>query len=75
MEGLASVTIDPMQLLTPERSLLGSSAGLESYALEKSQYTSGMQPLTLMQPGNELFLDQKLPEHKCLFRLEQPQRP
>jgi hypothetical protein len=60
MEGLASATIDPMQPLTQERSL-GSFADLESYALDKTQYTYRMQPLTLMQLGNEFFLDQKPP--------------
>ncbi|KAF5967527.1 hypothetical protein FBULB1_11170 [Fusarium bulbicola] len=56
---LASPTIDPAQPLTQDRSFLGSYANLSSYVKDQTRYTYRTQPLTLVQPGDEFFLDQQ----------------
>ncbi|KAF4960790.1 hypothetical protein FGADI_733 [Fusarium gaditjirri] len=56
---LASTTIDPTQPLTQQRSFLGSYAKLGAYIADQTQYNYRSQPLTLVQPGDEFFLDQQ----------------
>ncbi|KAF5621334.1 uncharacterized protein FTJAE_11363 [Fusarium tjaetaba] len=56
---LSSATIDPTKPITQNRSFLGSFSLLSSYISDQNSYTYRSQPLTLVQPGDEFFVDQQ----------------
>lgn len=58
VEGLAAASIDPDKPLTQPRSYLGITSSLDGYVNDtRTNPKYRTQPLTVMQPGNEFFLD------------------